>query len=218
MKIFSIQPRVVYDILCRDGIFLSQPQYAVGETTCTDSPTAQLSYGWLCDQMVRRGLARPSDDIFPIWAWHRYLGSHRAKPDLRYADIKNYSRDGRKVLLSIDIPDTQVLLHDYYAWHYPLNYWYLAARREDKRFEQRCKMAGCPLYADAPLTSDALHAELVASWETIFDLAKCRRLLRMKVSTQPVQATFWSLNANFVTEAVEFGSGAPRLSLPLPGR
>jgi hypothetical protein len=110
-----------------------------------------------------------------------------------------------------------VLLHDYEAWHYPLNYFHLAAQRVSDRFERQCKAAGFPLYSEVPLKDDALHAEVQRSWNTIFDLPACRRLFRRSRAEQAVQATFWALHADYVTEAVVFGGLQKRRTLPLPG-
>lgn len=114
------------------------------------------------------------------------------------------------------MPENDVLLHDYEAWHYPLNYFHLAAQRVSERFERRCKAAGFPVYDEVPLQDKALHAEVQRSWHTIFDLPACRRLFRRLRVEQVVQATFWTLYAEHVTEAVAFGGSQKRCRLPLP--
>jgi hypothetical protein len=144
------------------------------------------------------------------------MGEKKPKPDLRHSAYRNFRPDERQVLLTLDVPDKDVLLHDYEAWHYPLNYFHLAAQRVSDRFERQCKAAGFPLYGEVPLQDNALHAEVQRSWCTIFDLPACRRLFRRSRDEQAVQATFWTLQAEHVTEAVAFGGLQKRRTLPLP--
>lgn len=119
MRLYTVQPRFVYDTLCNTGIFLSQPWKDGDNWICTDAPAVRLAYDWLCEEMVDRGLRRPGDSVYPIWAWYQYMGKKKPKPDLRYSDMKHYAQTDRHVLLSLDIQDENVLLHDYDAWHYP---------------------------------------------------------------------------------------------------
>lgn len=218
MRLYTVQPRFVYEVLCRNGIYLSQPWKDPEDWICTDAPAIKLAYDWLCDEMGERGLPRPATDVYPVWAWYQYMGEKKPKPDLRFGALKNDDRDDRQVLLTLDVADEDVLLHDYEAWHYPLNYFHLAAQRVSDRFERQCKAAGHPLFHDVPLQDKALHDEVQRSWRTIFDLPACRRLFKRHRDEQAVQATFWSLRADDVTAVVEFGGGQKRCTLPLPGK
>lgn len=216
MRLYTVQPRFVYDMLCQTGIFLSEPWKDASNWICTDAPAVKLAYDWLRDVMVDRGLPKPSVDAYPIWAWYQYTGEQKRKPDLRFSDFKNYARNGRHVLLTLDVPNGDISLHDFEAWHYPLNYFHLAARRVSDRFERRCEDAGHPLYKEVPLKNRSLHDEVQRSWHTIFDLPACRRLFKRSRAEQSVQATFWSLSATHVTAVVEFGGGQRCRVLPLP--
>jgi hypothetical protein len=216
LRLYTVQPRFVYDILCREGTFLSEPWKDSKEWLCTDAPAIQLAYDWLCDEMAERGLRRPATGVYPVWAWYRYMGEKKPKPDLRYSSFKNHPDEDRQVLLTLDVSEEDVLLHDYEAWHYPLNYFHLAAQRISDRFERQCKAAGHPLYSVVPLRDASLHAEVLRSWRTIFDLPASRRLFRRSRADQAVQATFWRLSAEHVKAVVEFGSRQKRRRLPLP--
>lgn len=216
MRLYTVQPLSIYDTLCRTGTFLSEPWKDPEQWICADAPSIKMAYDWLCNEMVGRGLCRPMPSVYPIWAWYRYMGEKKPKPDLRYSAYKNRRSDEQQVLLTLDVPDDDVLLHDYEAWHYPLNYFYLAAQRMSDRFERQCKAAGFPLYSEVPLQDNTLHAEVQRSWRTIFDLPACRRLFRRSRAEQAVQATFWTLHAAHVTEAVAFGGLQNRRSLSLP--
>lgn len=217
MRLFSIQPRFVYDALQTGSRFLSEPLKAGEDWEMADSPASVLAYDWLCGEMEARGLVRPTGErIYPIWAWRQYRGSARPKPDLRDSMMKAWGREERHVLLTLEVPDHQVLLHDYDAWHYPLNHWYLGSPKATNDFERRCKRAGAPLYSDVPLGDLALRAELEASWQAIFDLATVQRTMQGSLSSQAIQATFWELRRDQVRSAVEFGLGRPAKLLPLP--
>lgn len=216
MRLYTIQPRFVYDTLCESGVFFSEPCKDPHEWICSDSPAIKLAYDWLCDEMVARGLHRPGANVYPVWAWHQYLGQQKPKPDLRDSNMRNYARNGCHILLTLDLPDDIVLLHDFEAWHHPLNYFHLASQRLSNRFERKCKAAGHPLYQVVPLQDKTLHAEMEQSWRTIFDLSACRRLLKRSCANQIVQATFWELHAAHVIGVVEFGGEQKRRTLPLP--
>jgi hypothetical protein len=166
--------------------------------------------------MQTRGLIRPHSDVFPIWAWHYYDGPAKAKPDLRNSGMKAEGKNGRSVLLSLDVPDEQVLLHDFHAWHYPLNHWYVGTVKASDDFERRCKKAGSPRFDEVPLKDRHLREEIEQSWMIIFDLVAARRRFRISKAEQRVQATFWELRAEHVVAAVEFGLNQPKRTLPLP--
>lgn len=216
MRLYTSQPLSIYDTLCRAGSFSSEPWKDAEGWICSDAPGIKLAYDWLCDEMMERGLHRPAPMVYPMWAWYRYMGESKPKPDLRHSAYKNCQPGERLVLLTLNVPDNDVLLHDYEAWHYPLNYFYLAAQRTSDCFERQCKAAGFPLYREVPLQDKALHAEVQRSWHTIFDLPACRRLFKRSRAEQAVQATFWTLHAEHVTEAVAFGGQQKRCRLPLP--
>lgn len=216
MRLYTIQPRFVYDTLCETGIFMSEPWKDSENWICNESPAIKLAYDWLRDVMMERGLLRPATDAYPVWAWYQYTGEQKRKPDLRRSDMKSYARNGRHVLFTLDIPAEDVLLHDFEAWHYPLNYLHLAAQQVSNRFERQCKIAGHPLYNDVPLKDLSLHDEVQRTWHTIFDLPACRHLFKRSRAEQSVQATFWTLSASHVSAAVEFGGGQRRRALPLP--
>lgn len=218
MRLFSIQPRFIYNALVTEGRFSSQPMKAGDAWDFADSPLAAFAYDWLCREMQVRGLVKPpGDKIYPIWAWKQYPGRAKSKPGLRSEGMKHWGREERHVLLTLEVPDHDVLLHDYEAWHYPLNHWYLGAPKAGDDFERRCARAGCPLHSAMPINVPALRAELEASWCSIFDLDAVGRLMGASAGdTQMIQATFWELRAEHVVSAVEFGLRRPKQTLALP--
>lgn len=216
MRLYSSQPRFVYDILLSKGSFRPRPHEAGKNWIFEDAPLARFAYDWLCHQMVRRGLSRPHPNAYPVWAWHHYEGPNKPKPDLRDAAMKAGGSTERQVMFTLDVPDDRVLLHDYTAWHHPLNHIYLGTSKASDQFERQCKAAGVDLYGDRPLPEPRLLAQLEQSWETIFDLAAIRKKMRIRLDEQSVQATFWELRAEYVVDAVEFGMNRPKQKLVAP--
>src|SRR5690348_2667670 len=98
MRLFTVQPLSIYDTLCCTGTFLSEPWKDSEEWICTEAPAIKLAYDWLCNEMVERGLHRPVPSVYPIWAWYRYMGENKPKPDLRHGAYKNCRPDERQVL------------------------------------------------------------------------------------------------------------------------
>lgn len=216
MRLFTIQPRFVYDLLSSGQAHVATPRKEAEHWLNDEDDHARRAYEWLCEQMQRRGMSRPHADAYPVWAWYEWAGPARARPDLRTSSLKSWAREARHVLLTLDVPESQVLLHDYDAWHACLNYWYLGRPREHNDFERRCKAQGLSFYRQKPLPDPLLHQELVRSWEQIFDLPQARRVMQARRRDQVVQATFWRLEPAHVRDALEFGMGRRATALPLP--
>jgi hypothetical protein len=215
MRLYTIQPLSVYVQLMNDAVYRAQPRRDP-EHWLNDEHGPLRAYEWLSEQMQQRGLERPAPDIYPLWAWYHWYGAKRARPDLRCSQLKSWAEKERHVMLTLEVPESEVLLHDYDAWHCALNYWYFGKSREKSAFDRRCKAVGQSYYHEQPLKDAALDKELVQSWEKIFDLPTAVKLLEGRKRDQVVQATFWELRLDQVTEAIEFGCGHPLRVLTLP--
>lgn len=219
MKLYTVQPLSVYDLLCQEGLFHSRPlaypdshlNALEGRFECT------LAYDWLMANMMARGLPRPHPEVYPIWAFYRWLGVKRPKPDLRSSAVKLPPELGRQVLMTVDIPEERVLLSDFFSWHSCLNYWHAGPVKASNDFDRRCRKAIDYWDRGEPLP-EPFHQELVASWDLVLDLAAARRIQHSRKDDQVIQATFWELGADEVTEAVAFGGGEVRQRLPIPRR
>jgi hypothetical protein len=132
------------------------------------------AYRWMIDQMLAKGIQRPKDaGNYPVWAWYKFNG--KSRPNMRYLNPKKEAL----ALLELEVPDEQVLLSDYIAWHSVLNYSYVASSEAEW---------------------DQYHADKVSresTWPRIFDL---------DVSYDPeykgplgdIQAVFWTLRLDMV--------------------
>ena len=217
MKLYSVQPLAVYDLLCREGLFHSRPQ---------DYPDSALNlfnndfkfavaYQWLIERMIELGLARPHPEVFPVWAYLYWINRAKPKPDLRYTALKRWGKSGRQVLLTMIIPDDRVLLSDYDQWFSCLCYGPAGSVRDMEAFWRRSEKLG-PRPYDQPYP-EPFHQELLDTWRLVLDLAAARKKNRVSKANQCIQATFWEMTADQVIEAVAFGGGRPRERLPLPG-
>lgn len=216
MQLVSIQPCFVYDILASGQSFQPRPQLDP-EHWLNESDGPLEAYEWLGRQMQARNLARPTPDSYPVWAWYQWYGPTAKRPDLRTSSMKRWGRSERMVELLLELPDEDVLLSDYDAWHFALNYWYLGRPRDTRAFTRRCKAVGLSYYRNKPLPDAALHAELQGSWQQMLDMDAARRVLQCRAGEQVIQATFWTLRPDHVVRVREFGQGRPLQRLACPG-
>lgn len=186
MKLWTIQPEEVYEILKKDGIFTcNQSLASYGEDF-------KIPYAWMVKQMDNRNINHPEGLILPIWAWHTRNWKHK-KPDLREAA---YDVKGEKcVLLEIEIPDGEVLLSDYDEWHYVLNdSWNDDSMNEEEWEKMQEEFDKLPF-----LEQEKLKKE---SWEKIFDVTPFQNEWRTK--GRYIQACFWELRLENVNKVWHF--------------
>jgi hypothetical protein len=219
MRLYSIQPLAVYDLLCHEGQFHSRPLAYPNSNLSyyRDDFAFVLAYEWLMTKMTALGLPRPAPDVYPIWAFFQWYGVARPKPDLRCCGLKDWGRSERKVLLTLEIPANQVLLSDYYGWLNCINYGHAGTNRESQAFFRRFDRAGGQRRWDQPL-AEPWHQELLTSWDRVLDLETSRRQAGIKKADHAIQATFWAVTAEQVKAAVAFGGGRRREILPVPIR
>lgn len=215
MKLYSIQPLLVYEHLLTGASWTANP--FAGEEPADD--VFLRAYDWLAGQMRSYG-RHPEDRAtqYPVWAWYWWAGLTRPKPDLRTASLRNWGNGGPNVLLTLDIPEDRVVLTDFDAWHWVLNYWYLGQSAEAEAFEARCEAVGPSYYREKPLANADLHNELQASWRHIFDVETAGRLLEIAPSKNCVQGTFWELHPGDVVDVVQFSKKGRSRVLPPPVR
>ena len=186
MRLWTMQPPEVVDILMSDGVF--RCDYTKSENR---EPCFQEAYAWLIGKMRER---IPSVDgvDYPVWAWHTYNGKH-SKPDLRHSGFGN--RGDKMVCLEIEIPDDAVVLSEFDDWHYVLNKVYLSMSKSSEEWE------AADAYFDA-LPPDERDRVLVESWDNIFDLTPFENdwVARGKY----IQATFWELRKENIVRMQKF--------------
>lgn len=178
LRLWSIQPIEVWDILSNKGVFICNPKKS---TLLYEDKKFQLAYKWLIAEMEKRIGKRPENVLSPIWAWYLRDWKNK-KPDLRES---GYGERGRKsVCLYLELPKDRVVLSDFNAWHYVLNRMY----NEDSKTEAEWKKI-MEWYDNLPynIREDLMYK----SWQNIFDITPYKTEWRSNGAY--VQATFWEL-------------------------
>lgn len=162
------------------------------------------AYRWMIAAMERRGIHTHSRP--PVWAWHSHNPPHRRKPDLRGS--YHLTTPGTPAYrLTIEAPDTLVLLSDYHDWHAVLNRWFHShSESEANEIES--------LQAQGKLTSQMIET----SWERIFDLGAGDPDWCGKPDERVIQACLPHIDLQWVREVTSFtarGKSPPRS--PAPG-
>lgn len=76
MRLWTIQPVEVVNILERDGVFTCNPEKSEYYNDFHDA------YLWIAAEMDKRNIQHPDGLKLPLWAWHTRDWKHK-KPDLR---------------------------------------------------------------------------------------------------------------------------------------
>ena len=181
MRLWSIQPELLYERLCVDKVIHCNPEESEWVTKCNFGP----AYDWLAEQMTQRIGLPPLGIKYPIWAWHTMRGKHQ-KPDLRWVEFRADSG----VCLELEIPDQDVLLNDEEVWYYVLGDWFYGdcaneqeSEAEDNWFES--------------LSPDVQRNAKRKSWEKIFK-TNPSGVNNWYSSGKFIQATFWELRLDQV--------------------
>lgn len=221
LRLYTIQPLAAFEQIRACGVFRSEPDFV-------DEPKDDLdrfmlaAYEWIAGEMDRRcAVSRPPGVRFPVWAWHSWMDSRRRKPDMRFGDVRGLPGDGPNVMMTLEMPDSEVLLSDYEAWHFVLNRWYLGSEEQTEDFDARCTAAGLNAYENDVFPDTELERERVASWSAIFDPQRAQAQLDPSNAGRDssVQATFWEIRTEHIVEAVriEHGQRAVRIASKTDG-
>ena len=106
MRLWTIQPLEVMEIIKQKGEFICNPIYS--------DLDFKRAYHWLVKQMDSRGIEHPYGLELPIWAWYKTDWENK-KPDLEQEDFSDKREN--LVCIELEIDDKDVLLSDFYAWH-----------------------------------------------------------------------------------------------------
>lgn len=159
----------------------------------------RYAYKWMAGQMLLRLPAVPGAN-FPLWGWYRWNGASRAKPDLRAAGHLEKGAPG--IRIKLEIPQEQVLLSDFDAWHSVLNGWYLSVSEEDDdAFAEDLKKAGLGWGWPYP---EPFYSRVVSSWQRVFDIEAGEPEWWGALPERSVQATFWEIDLSQVRRADRF--------------
>ena len=75
MKLWTVQPLEVVDILEKDGVFTCDEKLSENYSDFYDA------YNWLVGEMDKRNIPHPSHLTLPLWAWHTRNYQHKRKAE-----------------------------------------------------------------------------------------------------------------------------------------
>ena len=182
MIIWSIQTERAWKNLQREGRLIAHAHHQADNW-----PEA---YRWITGQLSKRIGPSPVNEAAPLWGWYQWMDEKNKRPDLRsvrhhWAPPDNY------VLLECDLPDDQVLLSDFDAWHIVLNNGYMPLdEKSDDIFHQKLEQAGWK--SGQPKPKNFLH-EIRKSWDHIFDLDAMKGPYWNDTPQKSIQACFWEI-------------------------
>ena len=189
MILWSIQPEEVFNLIQRGGVYRCD----IHKSGMKDF--ADVQYSWLVSQMKKRIGPPPEGVSFPVWAWYQWR-EDRKKPDLRW-ERWHCGFNGEKFYrLEIEIPDEQVLLSDFEAWHVPLNNGLFTDSDNEEEFNEEEYDELYKLYES--LSPEAQAAMRATNWERFFNITP----------GASIQATFWELRKEQIHEAKMFISAS----------
>jgi hypothetical protein len=137
--------------------------------------------------------------LYPLWAWYRFDGIRRPRPDLRTAGF--FQRGTPAVLWELEVPEGHALLSDFQRWHAVLNRVYLPCSEADaQRFEADLRRAGIPERWPYP---EPFREQVLRSWQRIFDLEDACDAWEPPAERQ-IQAALWELPLAWVRRRTPF--------------
>lgn len=189
MRLWTIQPKEVYEEVIRNGYCVTDPS----KTEWIEVEQFRKAYDWLIQEMVKV-VPKPCEIevTYPWWAYYKMDG----KTDLTLSDINFLDEPGTVMMaLELEVPDNEVLLSDLDAWHFVLNDMWIDDSTDEDSWNK------CLEYFDS-LPIEVAEEVKIKSWDKVFDLTPI--VTDWKTNGQDIQATFWVLRKEYVVSATEF--------------
>ena len=179
MKLWTIQPEVVYNLLQEKGVFICN-------SSKSTYPELREAYDWYNAKMEKK-IPKPKNFHItdPIWAWHTINWSNSPNEPF-FNDMKGSKAS---VLIEIEIDASEVLLTDYIAWHAVLNKYCLDDTKNEAEWNDFHKW-----YDNLPYKKR--ESIMIKSWDKIFDVSPFNN--EWIIRGRYIQATFWCLSLNNV--------------------
>ena len=207
MLIYTVQPLAVLLKVIQENVLYSQ-QIIVKARTHSD--VFLEAYGWLIPQMRQRvPSAHVPHRSYPWWGWYKY-GDSVLKPKFSHSYYRGLVKEVTEpyAIITLDIPDENVLLSDYDAWHWVLSKWFFGFQYEEtalinafcKEFHLLKKKFRHGMYLHQVENYPAYKEQFQKTWERCFDLDISRKLVRTSKLKQYIQACFWELRRNQIAD------------------
>lgn len=185
MIVWTVQPRSALDQIAAGGVFRCKPELSYN---LSKADSLQGPYSWLMERMREKIGPEPAGVVSPVWAWHTW-NFERKCPDTESAAF--LKRTEEKVLLTLDIPESDLVLTDFDAWQFVMMNAYVSDAADAASYaalEKRLE----------GLSGDALREAVLASRENVFltDPVNNEYLIRGRY----IQATFWEVRAGYIRD------------------
>lgn len=179
LTLWTIRHRDELDMLMRDGVLRAD--------TAQVDKDFHLAYQWMGKQLAKKK-APPSGCVYPLWAWWRWQGSQRPKPDLRSGAHLPKGTPGIRIEFKIEL--SEILLSDFDAWHAVLNKHYYAP--DEASYDEYTHII-------KGKSEHEINKIIEDSWKNIF----MSNLLDVEKSIA-IQAVFWELKKNQISDVKYF--------------
>lgn len=134
--VHTVQPLHIYQQMRKDGFYFGNEKHVW--------PEFKSAYAWMMEQMKER-IPNYDGSTYPVWLWNKM-------PDRNRPALLPPGQKG--VILTLDIPEEDILWSCFDSWHYVLNKWILTqTEEEDNRLEEEG-------YSEE---------QMIATWSNIFD-------------------------------------------------
>ena len=180
--LWTIQTEDTFKVFQKTGVLRADPSHLIfdGEFRC--------AYDWMASQMYKRIGVAPAGVQYPVWAWYQWEGK-RKRRDLRQS---GYAKRGTPMVqITFEADTKDFLLSDFDDWHIILANHYIADSEQDWE----------AFYANS---GDQKTAEIVASWDKVFDLKRYVPGWDSKPDSRTVQATLWEVRMSQVKKVEHF--------------
>ncbi len=187
MKLWTVQPKSALEQISQNKTYRCDEQLSYN---LSKKNSLKKQYTWLIHKMEERIGKRPEGVEYPIWAWHTWE-FERTCPNTESASFLKRNED--KVLLTLNVPDDQVVLTDFDAWQLVMSGSYLTNEIDEEKLDElETKLS--------ELDENALLKEIEKSWDLVFDTTKIDHPLLQRGKF--IQATFWEIREDMI-ESIE---------------
>lgn len=156
MKVYTLQHIDVLKTLNKTGVYYTNEAYICEETF-------KEAYNWL-NSMGYKYRPKTWHGTRPVWLWLK-------RPDMRlyrYISTPNAPKREVQVLLTFDIPESELLISEFGLWHSVLNSFPVAVNEKDSRkWDKILKPYGGYFSEKVPKT---VKAAVLKSWEKILKI------------------------------------------------
>jgi hypothetical protein len=166
-------------------------------------PDSGAAYAWMIARMRERLGPPPEPDGFPVWAWYRYGGVKKPRPDLRRR--AHLDKGVRGVRIAFECEPKTLLLSDINTWTLVLNGSYVTTSEDDaESYHAEVKARGLD-YGDR-WSDPKIAAKIVRSWDKIFHLRRYDPDWLRPPDERSIQACLWEVKMSQVRDVTEFVS------------